>query len=171
MKDAVKILFALMLFCTACDYRVPVTNEHSIKIDENIVGVWEQQVDDGQKGQKMLILKFSDTEYLVQYPLEKNSLYFRAYPFILNSNICIHIQLLGNADGFIGKIERPYQVLDCVLKDGGLNLKMLNTEVVNKEIQESSKLRDEIIAKSKAPDLFKDIGRFKQVSPKINTAK
>ena len=44
-------------------------------------GLWETFPEDrDEEKERMKILKFSSTEYIIHYPVGENAMYFRAYP-------------------------------------------------------------------------------------------
>ena len=67
----------------------------------------------------MMILKYSDTEYLVHYST-KEGLYYRAYPINVGGVPCVQIQVIGNGEGPIGENEKVrYTVVSYTVQGGG----------------------------------------------------
>lgn len=83
MKSIMIFLSLTVLLLSGCRYEAPLTEEHSIAIDSALLGWWERIPKEGEKAtqdDRMVILKYSDTEYLVSFPTGNNGTYFRAYP-------------------------------------------------------------------------------------------
>jgi hypothetical protein len=66
------IAVALVLSFAGCQYLAPLAEGHTVAVDPAVIGLWKE-VPEGDKppdpDEKMLILKYSDTEYLVHYPI------------------------------------------------------------------------------------------------------
>jgi hypothetical protein len=90
MKSVAMFLVIAGLFLAGCKYEAPLTTEHSIPVDSSVLGLWEPIPEKGGESaedERMMILKYSDTEYLIHYPVEENGLYFRGY--------AIHVKMLN----------------------------------------------------------------------------
>ncbi len=84
MKYAAGFAIVAILVIAGCGgYQVPLTEEHNILIDQSFLGLWEE-VSPGDKPpnpeERMLILKYTDTEYLVHYPCGKRWNVFSRVP-------------------------------------------------------------------------------------------
>jgi len=169
MKHATILVIVALLVIVGCDYQVPLTEEHNISIDPSVLGIWEG-VTDGDKpsnpDERMVILKYADTEYLVHYPTGKDGLYFRAYPIKVEGVSCVQIQQIGTADGDIGKEGRKYHVISYTLSNGNLEITMLNTDLVGKNLPDSTGLRQAFLKHKDSKDLFKNPGKFRRVKGK-----
>jgi len=69
MKHAVMLPVLAALLFAGCVYESPLTEENKISVDAAVLGLWEE-VKDGDG--RMMILKYSDTEYLIHYPVGKD---------------------------------------------------------------------------------------------------
>ena len=163
------IAVALVLSFAGCQYLAPLTEEHTIAIDPAVIGLWEE-VPEGDKPPdpdgRMLILKYSDTEYLVHYPTRKDEMYYRAYPVKVNGIPCVQIQLIGTADGNVDKGERKYQVAIYTISKGELEIKTLNTNLVDKDLQDTASIKQAFLKNKDNKDLFTNPGKFKRVKVK-----
>src|SRR5512136_1031924 len=113
MKGCAVFLLTAFFIIVSCEYQAPLIEEHSIPIDSSVLGLWEEVPRDKRPNpdERMLILKYSDTEYLILYPTQKDGLYYRGYPIDVGGIPCVQIQLIGSADGEdIKKEERGFQV-------------------------------------------------------------
>ena len=169
MKHAIMSVIAVTLFIAGCQYLAPLTEEHSIAIDPAVIGLWEE-VPEGDKPSdpdgRMLILKYSDTEYLVHYPTRKDDGYYRAYPVKIEGISCVQIQLIGTADGDVKKGERKYQVATYTVSGNKLEIKTLNTGLVNKDLKDTASIREAFLKHKDNKDLFTNPGRFRRVTVK-----
>ena len=171
MKHAIMsvIAVALVLSFAGCQYLAPLAEEHTIAIDPSVIGLWEE-VHEGDKppdpDDRMLILKYSDTEYLVNYPTRKDERYYRAYPIKVDGLTCVQIQLIGTADGDIDKGDRKYQVVTYSMSNGELEIKTLNTDLVDKDLRDTASIRQAFLKNKDNKDLFRNPGKFRRVKVK-----
>jgi len=168
MKHAALTVVALTLFIAGCQYLAPLALEHNIPIDPSVIGLWEE-VPEGDKpsdpDDRMLILKYSDTEYLVHYPTRKDEGYYRAYPVKVDGISCVQIQQIGTAEGDF-KDARKYHVVSYSISSGELEIKVLNTDLVDKNLQDTALLKQAFLEKKDNKDLFTNPGRFRRVKGK-----
>ncbi len=71
MRCMTVLVIVTLLFLAGCKYEAPLTKEHTIPVDLSVLGVWEPQTDKDEASgadERMMILKYSDTEYLIHYP-------------------------------------------------------------------------------------------------------
>ena len=169
MKYGVSFFIVVMLVIVGCDYQAPLTADHTVSIDQSVLGLWEE-VPKGDKppnpDERMLILRFSDTEYLIHYPTGKDGLFFRGYPINVGGVPCVQVQLIGGYDGDIEKEDRKYQVISYSLSNGMLELRTLNTDLVDKNLQDSASLRQAFLKHKDNKDLFKNPGTFRRIKEK-----
>lgn len=149
------------LFISGCIYKVPFVSEHTIPIDPAVLGLWEIN-ESGEKPEQMLVLKYSDTEYLVQYPVSPHGMYFRAYPVKIGDVAAVQIQWIGAADGEVVNDEEKYQLLVYTRINGDLEIRTLNNDLVDKSLTTSDALCQAFLKNTGNPDLFRDPGLFKK---------
>jgi len=111
----------------------------------------------------MLVLKYSDTEYVVRYPSGKDAMFFRGYPIKVGDLQCVQIQLLGEKDQPADDDDRKYHIVACRLAEGVLELKTLNTDLIPSTLATGADVLKAIKANLADPDLFKDPGKFRKV--------
>lgn len=169
MKHIGAVVIAAVLVIAGCVYEAPLTEEHTIPIDPSVLGLWEE-VPEGDKpadpNERMNIMKYSETEYLVHYPTGKYGMYFRGYPIKIEGVSCVQFQVIGNADGDIKKEERTYQVVSYALSQGELEVRTLNSDLVDKNLKDSAGLRQAFIKNKDNKDLFREPGKFRRVIKK-----
>ena len=158
-------ILALVLL-SGCVYKAPVTTNHTIPVNPAVLGVWQAVPEPGKDldaDERMLVLKYSDTEYMVRYPSGKDAMFFRGYPIKVGNLQCVQIQLLGEKDQPVNDEDRKYQVVAYKLADGVLELRTLNADLVSDRLATSADLLKAIKANVADPDLFKDPGKFKKL--------
>ena len=168
MKNTALVLIALTLFIAGCEYLAPLAGEHNIAIDPAVIGLWEE-APEGDKppdpNDRMLILKYSDTEYLVHYPTKKDEGFYRAYPIKVDGISCVQIQQIGTADGDI-KDDRKYQVVKYSVSDGELEIRTLNTDLVDRDLRDTASIKQAFLKNKDNKDLFTNPGKFRRVKVK-----
>lgn len=169
MKWAVLLSAAGVLLLAGCEYVVPLTERHSIPVDEGVLGLWEPIPDDEGKevdaGDRMMILQYSRTEYLVHYPIGKNGIYYRAYPVKLGGIACVQLQVLGTEDGPFGADEKDlYCVASYRIIEGALEIKTLNTDLVDDDLTSGRALRKAFLEQKDNEALFRNPARFKKIA-------
>lgn len=166
--------YIMMMFATAavllvgCKYETPLTKEHTIAVDPAVLGVWEpiQDTDDQSKqNERMVILKYSETEYLIHYPPGRNDeAYYRGYPIKIGGISCVQLQIIGTDDGPLQIHEKNlFHVVSYRLTDGQLEIKSLNTDLVNDELKTTGSLRDAFLKHKDSKELFKDPAVFRKI--------
>jgi len=168
MKRTGLLLIALLLLIAGCEYQSPLTEEHGIPVDPAVLGVWEEvpdKTDPATSPDRMLVLKFSDTEYLIEYPTGTKALYFRGYPVRIADIDCVQVQLIGTADGAAVKASNTYHVVTYAMGEGELEMKLLNTKLVSGDLNDSAALRQAFMGNKGNKDLFRNPGRFRKIVP------
>ena len=168
MKAVALFLIVAGLIAAGCEYQAPLTDEHKLPVDPAVLGLWEP-VPDGEVSsdpdrERLVVLEYSATEYLVHYPTDKDGQYFRGYPIKIAGVPCVQIQLIGSATGDVKKEARTYQVVSYKLSNGELSLTTLNTAVVDKSLKDSAALRRAFEKNKNNHELFVNPGRFRKVA-------
>lgn len=161
MKYAATVLAAVILMLAGCRYESPLTEEHSIAIDPAVLGLWEPAPDEGDESkqdERMVILKYSDTEYLIHYPPGGNDeAYYRGYPVNIGDVPCVQLQIIGTAAGSPSHNTKAlFHVVSYRLTDGQLEIKSLNTDLVDDSLKTTNKLREAFLQHKKNKELFRD---------------
>ena len=112
----------------------------------------------------MMILKYSDTEYMIHYPVQKDSLYFRAYPVKLGDVSCVQLQTIGTSEGPPDKEEKNlYHVASYRLENAELEIKLLNAELVDDDLKTTEALTRSFLKHKENKKLFINPGRLRKV--------
>lgn len=167
MKAYRGILIAVLLVCAGCFYDSPLTGEHSLPIDSNLIGVWQEIADDGalpDQSDRMVVLRLSETEYLVHYPTRKEGGYYRAYPFSLGGVEGIQVEVLGSGTGPLEQGETDiYVVVSYSIIDGDLELSILNEKLVDDELSGTAAIKEAFLKHRGSEELFVEPGKFRRV--------
>lgn len=166
MKSITVLLGATVLLMVGCQYEAPLVREHTIPVDAAALGLWVPVPEEGEESpedQNMMILKWSDTEYLIHYPAGKDGLYYRAYPIKIGGVECVQLQVIGTKDGPPAPDEKAlYYVASYQLKDGGLEIKTLNTDLIGDKLKTTEELQAAFLKHKDSKELFKDPGMFRK---------
>lgn len=159
---------ALFAVCFAgCNYESPLVAESSVPVDPVLLGAWETIPDATKPPEdkyEALILKFSETEYSIQYPRQqKDSLYFRGYPIQVGGKTYLQIQLIGSETGPVKEVDRKYDVLSYTVSGGVLEISTLNTKIVDKKMTGTDGLLKAFQANQNNPELFVNTVKFRKV--------
>jgi hypothetical protein len=152
-----------------CIYESPLTKEHQLAIDPEVLGVWEpiQSKDDKtQANERMVILKYSDTEYLIHYPPGgRDEGYYRGYPIKIGGLRCVQLQIIGTNDGPPQQdVNDLFHVASYRLMNERLEIRMLNTDVVSENLKTTEALRKGFLKHKNNKMLFNDPAAFRKVS-------
>jgi hypothetical protein len=167
MKKVLFLLVMAMLFA-GCEYEVPVSGPQGLKIDKSLLGLWKQS--ELKKGEdapdSLLVIEFSDEDYLVAYTDKDTPVYFKAYPVEIEGKKYVQTQLIGSGQESAPDEYRKFQLITYNLEDKQLELYVLNANVVDSEISDSETLRKQFIAKKDNAKLFNGPIKFVKVEPK-----
>ena len=156
-----------ILFLSSCVYDAPLTEENKIPIDEAIVGLWGHATKDKEEsdpGPELMILKYSDTEYLVHYPANKKGFYFRGYPIKISGVSCVQLEVIGTSEGRLKEdFDSRFRVMSYQVTDQGLVIRELNDDLVNSDLKTSEELRKAFVEHKDHEFLFTKPQRFEKV--------
>jgi len=167
------MVLALLFLAAAigCVYKAPLAEKQNLPIDPAVLGAWEESsvsntVSAGSVPEQMLILKFTDTEYLIHYPTGSKGLYYRGYPIKVGGISCVQLQVVGSAQEPTQEAERLFTVVAySVATNGELEVRTLNTKILDeKRLETTEELKKAFLAHEKDPDLFANPGVFKKVA-------
>src|SRR5512133_2209097 len=126
-KSILVLSVAAMLFMGGCKYKAPLTTEHRIPIDSVVLGLWEMVPDDAEnrgERERMVVLRYSDTEYLIHFPDTNEGMYFRGYPIKVGDVPCVQLQAIGSKDGPMAhSVQELFDVATYEFANGELVVK------------------------------------------------
>jgi len=130
-----------------------------------VLGLWEIVPDDGkEKKERMMILKFSATEYIIHYPVGEDAMYFRAYPIKLGGVSCVQLQAIGTNEGPPDKEQKNlYHVATYRLENEELEIRLLNEELVDDELKTYETLAHSFLKQRRNKKLFVNPAKFRRV--------
>ena len=160
------LIMAAIVLLAGCEYEAPLTDEHIIAIDPAVLGVWVP--DEGvqpKQDERLMILKYSDTEYLIHYPPGGNDeTYYRGYPIKIGGVRGVQVQVIGTKVGPPEKeTKKLFHVLSYKLTDGKLEIRKLNTDLVDSDVKTTDELRKTLVENNKNKDLFNDLVVFQKI--------
>ena len=130
-----------------------------------MLGHWETlpENSDEEKG-RMMILKFSSTEYIIHYPVRENAMYFRAYPIKVGGVSCVQLQAIGSNEGPPDQGEKGlYHVASYQLSDAKLEIKLLNEKLVDDELKKSAELTRALLEHKENKNMFINPVKFRRI--------
>jgi hypothetical protein len=161
------LLMLSTLLLAGCEYQSPLTSEHNISADTAVLGLWDpipERGEESEQTERMMILKYSDTEYLIHYPVGKHGLYYRGYPIELGGISCVQLQILGTGDGPPAEDEKElYHVVSYQLGDGKLEIRTLNTDLVGRGLKTTEALVRAFLDHRDDSKLFTDFRKFRRI--------
>ncbi|MDP3283424.1 MAG: hypothetical protein Q8M56_03240 [Desulfobacterales bacterium] len=169
MKLKIIFMVALMFVIAGCEYETSLTDEHKIPVDKAVLGLWDAVPENGgvsDPKERLMVLKYTDTEYLVHYPAGDEGFYFRGYPIRIGGISCVQIRLIGDSNGDIKTGDRKYQVVSYQFVSGELEVKTLNTDMVDKKIIDRNKLNTVFLKNKNKGELFRNPARFRKAVKK-----
>jgi len=176
MKLKLFFMIALFFLFAGCEYETSLTDEHKIPVDKAVLGLWDAVPEKGRVSdpkdrvsdskERLIVLKYTDTEYLVHYPTGNEGFYFRGYPIRIGGVSCVQIRLIGDSNGDIKTGERKYQVVSYQFINGELEIKTLNTDLVDNKIKDRNKLNKAFLMNKNKGELFRNTVRFRKAVKK-----
>ena len=158
-------MVALFFLIAGCEYETFLTDEHKIPVDKTVLGLWEAVPEKGgvsDPKERLMVLKYTDTEYLVHYPTGDEGFYFRGYPIRIGGISCVQIRLIGDSNGDIKTGDRKYHVVSYQFVNGELGIKTLNTDLVDNNLKDRNKLKKAFLMNKNKGELFINPVRFRK---------
>lgn len=160
-------LVGAALFLSGCRYEAPLTLEHSLPIDTSVLGLWQPAGEGSDRPggtERLLVLQYSETEYLIHYSAEKDPLYFRGYPIRIGDVPCVQLQLIGIGNQPVGSGRKDlFHVAAYTLRNGLLVVSTLNGNVVSDSLKDSGALAQAFVKHKDNRNLFTDPCRFRKI--------
>lgn len=165
MRKGLLIFAVVASLFGGCVYEAPLIATRDLPIDPAVLGLWEEISEEkSDTPDRMAVLQLSETEYLINYPLGNDGMYFRGWRIEVDGVSCVQLELLGYAEKALPPGEPQYLVATCALGQD-LEIKTLNTDLVGKNLKDSAALRKAFLEHKDAPDLFANPARFRKVVP------
>ena len=118
--------------------------------------MWQSSTENGQTEQ-LLVLPLDTYEYLVSYPSRaKDAMFARACLCRAGDKTLVQLKWFGTAEAELPEDGRVYQFLTYSVKGDQLTVRLLNSEIVNKDAVSADELAKSIAANRDKPNLFKE---------------
>ena len=161
-----KALFvcALCILTAGCVYEVPLATESRQEVNRQLLGLWQTVSDDGTVN-TLLVLPWGDREYLVEYPCRlEDGLFFRAFVAQTGETPIMQFRLLGTAKGQLPENRSVYHYGTFRVDARELVLRLINPDVVSKDLASSAALAQAISDNREHPALFNNQTVFRRVT-------
>lgn len=166
-----KLVTSLLAFVAAaisgCVYEAPLTTDHTIAIDPALLGVWEVVPEEGAAADitaPLVVVPFSETEYLIHEQSGKDGRFFRGYLMVLGGVPCLQLQDIGSGAGpRPAAVPACYTVVSYVIDGDELEFRLLNDDHVPTKLTTSAELQRAFLAHKDKPDLFVEPMRCRRV--------
>jgi hypothetical protein len=156
----------ILLACgllVGCEYTVPLVTTPGMEIDKSVLGLWQRTSEDG-KTEQLLVLPLDKNEYLVSYPTDpKDGMFARACLCSVAGKTLVQLKWFGTAQGKLPDDNRVYQFAAYSVTGDKLTVRMLNSDVINKDTVSTAELTKSITANKDKPNLFKEDMAFTKV--------
>jgi hypothetical protein len=137
-----------------CDYTVPLVKTPAMGIDPGIVGLWQRVKEDGQS-ESLLVLPLGKQEYMVSYPAgSKEAMFARACLCSGAGRTLIQLEWFGTAAAVVPEDNRVFQFASYTVDGDLFSVRMLNADIVSREVKSSDELARAIADNKDKPDLF-----------------
>lgn len=150
------------MFAAGCDYMAPLVAEPELAIDDDVIGVWQRAA--GTETERLLVLPLSPKEYLAVYPAgSADAMFARGCRWRSGEINLVQLNWLGTASGRLPQDTRTFQYVSYTLRDNEMRLRLLNPEVVAKDIATPEDLSAAIAANHDHPELFLNEMLFRKI--------
>ena len=171
--NAPRLAWLSLLLCAAgCQYEHPLVEDQGIPINPELLGFWEAvEPQDAEPGpfEQFLVLPFSATEYMIQFPMANErtqGIFYRAYHFDEAGISGVQLQVIGTGPGhFRIADDRLYQVVRFSLEEDRLTLAVLNEDRIPHALASSEDLLQAFQQYAGDAGLFGDEAVFRRVRP------
>lgn len=169
MKPISFITALAALLFAGCIYQAPLVKENTIPVQPELIGVWEKVSKEGserKKRDRILILKFSETEYLIRNPLDGDGICYRAYQIELGGKSCVQLEAIGTDEGapdWKDDTPRPYLVSSFEVNDDKLVMKWLNRKLVGDDLNTTEALQEAFLKHKDNEELFTDAAEYRKM--------
>lgn len=162
MKILASVLLPLFLL-TSCVFDVPFEKSAKFPVQEELLGVWEEQAPQESEQNRLLVLKHSENEYLVAYPFAKKGMVFRAFDVELEGQRYLQVQWIGSDEGPVAESDRKYHLLKVQVDGDELEIAMIAHELLGEKLTTSAELRSAFAEHKDQEGLFGEAVKFKRV--------
>lgn len=160
---------SVMLMCVACallagcDYTVPLVETPAAEIDATVVGLWQRSGKNAE-AENLLVLPLGKHEYLVVFPVgSKDAMFARGCLWRSEAITLIQLDWFGTAQAKLPEDKRTFQFVSYAVEGHSIKLRLLNPDVVTKDLKLSEALAKAIVDNQDNPKLFRGEMVFQKV--------
>ena len=155
---------AACILLAGCDYTVPLANLPVADPDPAVIGLWER-TPGGSSTERLLVLPLNQKEYLVSFPAgSTNAMFARACIIRLAGKAAVQLTWIGTAQAGLPDDPRVYQFATFTVDGNTLSVRLLNADLVNRDVTSPAELEKAIANAKDHPALFRDAMVFHKVS-------
>lgn len=164
MKTLLAKILPLFLL-SSCVFDFPFETDAKIPVDSKLTGRWVEVPDKpDQKANQMLVIQHSANEYVVEYPVGDDAMFFRAFAVELEGAKYIQIQLIGSADKPVETSDRKYHLLKVGVDGDAMEMRTINPEVLGKDHASPAQMKAAFSQHKDDPKLFEEPAKFRRVT-------
>lgn len=157
------ITLVLCSILSACDYTAPLVEHPAIKIDRSVIGLWERTVAE-KRSERLLVLPFDDRQYLLSYPAgSPDTLFGKACLWRRDNRTLVQINWVGTGAGTLPETNRTFQFAAYEKVDDTLVVRLVNPEVVSKDIDSTAELARAVEKNWHKRNFFREATTFSRV--------
>ncbi|MCX6993785.1 MAG: hypothetical protein NT011_11685 [Kiritimatiellaeota bacterium] len=157
------LAFVVCGMLVGCEYNVQLVKTPELGIDSVAVGLWQRSKEDGQK-ESLLVLPLNKQEYMVSFPAgSKDAMFARACLCRTADMTLVQLEWIGAAQGGIPENNRVFQFATYSVAGDTITVRMLNADVVKKDVKSTAELAKAIADNKDKPDIFRDKMVFTKV--------
>ena len=162
MKSLVMLIACGML--VGCDYTVPLVTAPNVPMDGRVTGLWQRVKPEGGV-ESLLVLPLNREESMVSFPAgSTNSMFAHACLCRVGNKTLVQLQWFGTAKGSVPEDDRVYQYADYTVTADTISIRMMNSEVVKRDVKSYDELTTAIAENTSKTNLFRDAMVFKKVT-------
>lgn len=153
----------LLIAVTGCRYEIPLVAGSEIPVDREVLGTWERS--DSKRDERVQVIRFTDHEYLLNYYVDDDALYMRAWLIEFDGQEYAQVEFIGTNDEVIKEDDRKFDVIRYKLSGESaqkMSVWRLNTDVISDDIATSRHLKESITQNVENEALFSKYGEFEK---------
>ena len=153
-----------LFFLNSCLYEAPFVETAGIRTDEALLGRWEEVPEDkSDEANRMLVLQHGPNEYVVQYPVGEDAMFFRAFAVELAGGKYFQVQLIGNAAATVKAEDRKYCLLKAGVEGDVMEMRPIDPDLLGKGLADSAAMRAAFAAHKDDPKLWGKPAKFRRI--------
>ena len=147
----------------ACDYTTALVMTPEIEIDSGVIGLWQSGAD---ADPRLLVLPLNPKECLVAITAEDDeTMYGHVCLARVGELTLAQLRWIGRGSGQLPKDDQAvYQYAAYTVEGNTLTFRLLNPDVVSKDVATADALREAIEAAADDPNLFREPQTLTRVS-------